>query len=348
VAWLRYFETEGSFAVTKRAATQAEAPRPAASLVAELGARIARIENRAPSLEAAREGEAGPCLTLGIDEIDAMLCGRLAASPVPAAALHEVRAQTGLDAAAATAFALALGTRALECSRQGVEGAGTMFWIAGKETRGEAGLLYGPGLAALGLGGELIRVFVDNTADALWAAGEVAAHKGAGLCLLEMRGNPAKADLAFSRRLALRARESGVPVIVLRQGGDEEASAALTRWRVAPAPSALPDLGALGGQGPARKWLGPPAFAVALEKCRGGQPGEWIMEWKSDERLFAPFKSGSGTMRSPAAAFMPNPSGPGSRPTPDKTLSLHNPHRAADGQAGKAAPRPGMAARRAS
>jgi protein ImuA len=225
--------------------------------------------------------------------------------------------------------------RALECGRPGGSlraNPAAMFWIAGQETRGEAGLLYGPGLEALGLGGaELIRVFVDNTADALWAAGEVAAHKGAGLCLLEMRGNPAKADLAFSRRLALRARQSQAPVIVLRHSGGEEASAALTRWRVAPAPSAGP------GQGPGRKWLGPPAFAVTLEKCRGGQSGEWIMEWKSDERLFAPFKSGPG-----AAAF--------TRPaaTAGSPLSLHRPHRAADGPAGAAAPRSGMAARRAS
>lgn len=328
-------------AATQVTATSAQASpaRPASGIVAELGARIARIENRAPSMEEGGERDTGPCLALGIDEIDAMLRGRHAASPVPAAALHEVRAQTGLDAAAATAFALALGVRALECGCPSGNPR-AMFWIAASEARNEAGLLYGPGLAALGLGdAELIRVFVDNTADALWAAGEVAAHKGAGLCLLEMRGNPAKADLAFSRRLALRARQSRVPVIVLRQGGGEEASAALTRWRVAPAPSAPQGLGEGAAQGSGRKWLGPPAFAVTLEKCRGGQPGEWIMEWKSDERLFAPFKSGA--MRSPAAAF--TPAGPAGAPLP-----VHHPHRAANGPAGAAAPRPGMAARRAS
>jgi protein ImuA len=331
------------FAVTRLKANSAHAPAArrdasaASGILAELGARIAKIENRPPSMEEGGRHDAGPCLALGIDEIDAMLCGRQAASPVPAAALHEVRAQTGLDCAAATAFALALGVRALECGLA-CGNPKAMFWIAASEARSEAGLLYGPGLAALGLGdAELIRVFVDNTADALWAAGEVAAHKGAGLCLLEMRGNPAKADLAFSRRLALRARQSRVPVIVLRQGGGEEASAALTRWRVAPAPSAPQGF----DQGPGRKWLGPPAFAVTLEKCRGGQPGEWIMEWKSDERLFAPFKSGSGTMRSPAAAS--TPASPAGAPLP-----VHYPHRAADGPAGAAAPRTGMAARRAS
>ena len=327
--------------MTKTAALQmttqeTAARRPAPGLVAELGARIAKIENRAPSMEEGGERDTGPCLAIGIEEIDAMLRGRHAASPVPAAALHEVRAQTGLDAAAATAFALALGVRALECGHPSASPK-AMFWIAASEARSEAGLLYGPGLAALGLGdAELIRVFTGNTADALWAAGEVAAHKGAGLCLLEMRGNPARADLAFSRRLALRARQSRVPVIVLRQGGGEEASAALTRWRVAPAPSALQG----ADQGPGRKWLGPPAFAVTLEKCRGGQPGEWMMEWKSDERLFAPFKSGA--MRSPAAAF--TPAGPDAGPP----LPVHRPHRAADGPAGAAAPWPVMAARRAS
>jgi protein ImuA len=224
-----------------------------------------------------------------------------------------------------------LGQRALACA--GRRETATFFWIAGPDARNEAGLIYGPGLEALGLGGiELVRVFARGAADALWAAGEVAAHKGAGLCLLELRGNPARADLAFSRRLALRAREAGVPVIVLRQGGGEEASAALTRWRVAPAPS---DPGPRAG----RKWLGPPAFAVTLEKCRGGHPGEWLMEWKSDERLFAPVRSAAGAGTQPAG-FPPGAAG--------APLSLDRPHPAFDRPAGAAAARPGLAARRAS
>lgn len=306
-----------------------------ADLIAALGSRIARIENRPPAFDPAHETSAatGPVLSLGMTGIDAMLAGREAGTaPVPAAALHEVRAETALDAAAATGFALGLGQRAIACTgrRQAA-----MFWIAGHDARNEAGLIYGPGLEDLGLGGiELVRVFANGVADALWAAGEVAAHKGAGLCLLELRANPARADLAFSRRLALRAREAGVPVIVLRQGGGEEASAALTRWRVAPAPS---DPGIAAG----RKWLGPPAFAVTLEKCRGGRPGEWLMEWKSDERLFAP--AGSGNLAAMHPAGFPVRFGAAGSP-----LSLPRPSRAFDRPSGEAAARSGLAARRAS
>ena len=306
-----------------------------ADLIAALGARIARIENRPPAFDRAHEASAatGPVLSLGMAEIDAMLAGREAGTaPVAAAALHEVRAETSLDAAAATGFALALGQRAIACTGRS---RAAMFWIAGHDARNEAGLIYGPGLEDFGLGGiELVRVFANGVADALWAAGEVAAHRGAGLCLLELRANPARADLAFSRRLALRAREAGVPVIVLRQGGGEEASAALTRWRVAPAPSG-PGIAA------GRKWLGPPAFAVTLEKCRGGRPGEWLMEWKSDERLFAP--AGSGNLAAMHPAGFPGRLGAAGSP-----LSLARPSRAFDRPAGEAAARSGLAARRAS
>lgn len=269
-----------------------------AKTLARLGAEIARIEHRTPMLASPRGAAAniatglhlprGRCLSLGIAVIDAILDGGGCGGQSAASALHEVRAPASLDGAAAGGFALALGLRA-------AANPASIFWIGERETRTEAGAFYGPGMAALGLGSaELIRVFVNKTSDALWAAGEIAAHRGAGLCLLELRGNPARADLTFSRRLALRARESGVPVILLRQGGTSEASAALTRWRVSPAPSnAGPSNADPFNAGPfnagiaGKKWLGPPAFAVTLDKCRGARTGQWIMEWKTDERLFA-------------------------------------------------------------
>jgi protein ImuA len=334
----RHSVAGGFFAMAKLAEAGAKSPerdrRPPAEIIAALGARIARIEKRPPELESPERGrlEASAALSLGIAEIDAVLAGNgTGTTRVPAAALHEVRADAAPDAAAATGFALALGLRAAASARRGDA---AMFWIAAPQVRREAGEFYGPGLQALGLAGaRLIRVFPKSLSDALWAAGEVAAHKGAGLCLLELPGNPASADLAFSRRLALRAREAGVPVIVLRQGGGEEASAAMTRWRIAPAPS---------NPGPqaARKWLGPPAFAVTLEKCRGGRPGEWLMEWKSDERLFALAGSGAGVPVGAAGFPSAGLAGP--------PLSLARADRLADRPVGAAPARPGLAARRAS
>ena len=263
-----------------------EAPESRAGLLARLERQIARIEDRGPMLETApapvaragletggadmREG----ALRLGIELLDR----ELAHAGITAAGLHEIRAASTLDIAAATGFALALAARAAAVQ-------GGLFWIAPRMARLEAGLPFGPGIEAFGLDpSRLVRVEVDRVEDALWAAGEVTASRGApgaNVCLLELRGNPAAAGLVFTRRLALRARDNRVPVILLRQAGEEEASAALTRWRLRPASSRA------GNTGPSRKWVGLPTFRVTLEKCRGGRQGDWIMEWNNDERLFA-------------------------------------------------------------
>jgi protein ImuA len=300
------------------------------SMVARLGAEIARIEQRVPSLDAVGiDGKAGDgprhVLSTGHPQADLLVAG------TPAAALHEVRAPLSVDSAAACGFALALGLRA-------AQDPAWMFWIAEEQAVAEAGAPYGPGISALGLGGvRIIHVLVRRTADALWAAGEVSGCTGAGLCIVELRGNPHGADLAFSRRLAMRARESGTPVILLRQGGEEQASAALTRWRIGPAPS---DSGA-----PGRKWVGPPAFSVKLEKSRGGRSGEWIMEWNGNERFFAPF----GFARGIAAGQSRIPgAGRYAAGEPRKAVSVGQSSEAFDGSNREAPQRPGVAARRAS
>jgi protein ImuA len=218
-------------------------------------------------------------LRFGIAAIDDML-GR-----APAAALHEVRAATGGEAAAA-GFALALGDLAAEA------GGFACFVAAGRDLA-EAGDLYGPGLEALGLCGRaLVRVRPRTLAEALWAAGEAATTPGAGFCLLEIAGNPRQADLSLTRRLALRAAASGTPVLLLRQGGAAEASAASTRWLVQPAPSRSgqnPPGGLVEGfaKGFAKGLLGPPAFDVTLEKSRRGRAGRFLLEWSRHERRLA-------------------------------------------------------------
>ncbi len=223
---------------------------------------------------------ASPGLRFGIAELDAALgttTGAATGGGLPIAALHEVRAGEAGAAASAIAFALLLAGLGAGFGRP-------VFWIAENFARAEAGSLYGPGLAALGLDpGVLVRVGVRRLDQALWAAGEIAAA-GAGACLMEIRGNPARAGLAFTRRLALRARASGQPVILLRQEGGEEAGAAASRWAIRSAMSAA----SCGS-----RWLGPPAFAVNLEKCRGGRPGEWILEWNCHERRFALARHGN-------------------------------------------------------
>jgi protein ImuA len=243
-----------------------------AALLGRLAGEIARLEGRAPSLvPAGRQDREAKPLRLGVAGIDRCL------GAAPAAALHEVRAPATADAACAALFALMLAARLCPSGA-------AVFWISTSSARGEGGVLHGPGMAGLGLArlefadtprwSEILHVQARNDDEALWAAGEVAATPAAGLCLLELRSNPQAAGLAFTRRIALAAA-AGPGAILLRQSGEEEASAAATRWRVAAAPSRERS-----------PLLAMPAIDLELEKCRGGRTGRFLLEWRKDERRF--------------------------------------------------------------
>ena len=285
---------------------RASEPKATDGMIERLAAEIARIERRAPG---PAEATAVRRIRIGLPEIDAAL-GSADAPGLPVAALHEVRAAHGLDAGPASGFAFALGCLL-------ADGDGPLFWVAGPGTRAEGGRFHGPGLAAFGLDpARLVRVHADGCRDALWAAGEIAATPGVALCLLELRANPAAADLTFSRRLAMRAAGCGVPVILLRQGGEEEASAASTRWLV----SAVPSLA--GQESAARKWLGPPAWHVSLEKCRTGRNGNWMLEWNREQHRLVPLMPDAGSRAAGRAGGRPALSGAG------PALSADRPYRA--------------------
>ncbi|MEM7461318.1 MAG: hypothetical protein AAF362_01410 [Pseudomonadota bacterium] len=304
-------------------------------LVSALNEKIERIEHRPLRIDGTLQQDARPrAVSLGIAEIDAALChdaGQSGSGTLAVGALHEVRAETALDLPASAGFALALGGLLAGTS-------GTIFWIAEKQARTEAGEFYGPGLAGLGIDpARLIRVFTKNSNETLWAAGEIAACPGTGFCLLELRGNPASAGLAFSRRLALRAQSANMPVLLLRQSGGEEASAAATRWRVSPAPSIKQ------ADEPARL-VGAPAWHAALEKSRGGRPGAWTLEWKRDECLFALYRGTAAIRKARSSAGKPS-----GHPGPDRpALSGNQPAQAFDGPDRTRALGSGVALERAS
>src|SRR5262249_33824325 len=75
-------------------------------------------------------------------------------------------------------------------------------------------------------------------------------------------------DLKTSQRLQLAARESGLPLLLLRQRM-LDASAAATRWRVGAAEAARDRFGLIMRF----RWN------LKLERCRNGQPGEWVVEF---------------------------------------------------------------------
>jgi protein ImuA len=166
------------------------------------------------------------------------------------------------DRPAAFGFAIALTARALAARR------GPAVLIAARRCLADFGEPYGHGLRQLGLDvGRLVLVETRLDKDALWATEEaLRSEVGAAAVAGAVEGN---LDLTMSRRLNLAAAGSGAPLILLRPPITAGTSAATTRWRIAAAPSARDRFGAFSFC----RW------SVALERCRNGRPGRWLLEW---------------------------------------------------------------------
>lgn len=229
--------------------------------LAALRRRVCEIERSSPRTEgtAAR-------LALG-RPLDEALGGGL-----PRGALHEVFSTDRGVHASALGFVLALAA-----------GSGrAVLWVRQDLAALEGGEIYGPGCAAFGLDpARLILVAARDAAGVLGAAEEAVRHPGLGLVVAEPWGVPPVLDLTATRRLALRAEASGVPVVLLRPSAQPAPSAATTRWLAAASPSRP------AAEAPAF-CLGPPAFALELARNRGGPTGRWIVEWNAHARRFSP------------------------------------------------------------
>jgi protein ImuA len=201
-------------------------------------------------------GAERPVLPLGLAVIDRALPG----GGLARGAMHEVTGASGdeEDGALAAAFA-ALVLRRFD---------GTVLWCASGADLG------GAGLAALGLGPELLvvaRARCDD--DVLWAAEEGLRAGGVAAIVAEAAVLPD----AAGRRLQLAAEAAGRPLLLVRRWREaglarrerERPSAAATRWRI----GALPSAPASGAPG-----IGAPRWRVELLRCRGGRPGNWIVE----------------------------------------------------------------------
>ena len=186
-------------------------------------------------------------------------------------ALHEIMGE-GADRAAAIGFVIRL--------LLGLAARGPVLWCLADPD------LYGPGLARLGLAPDrLILARTRKDTDLLWAMEEGLKTPG----LAAVLGEPYKLDLTASRRLQLAAESAGGLGLVLRQPDGGNATAAVTRWRVASAPSAAPvpgvetprDFGLMRGR-----------WRVSLERCRGATPtgdgyGSWLVEEHDATRAVA-------------------------------------------------------------
>lgn len=217
-------------------------------------------------------------LPLGLGEFDDPLGGGL-----PLDALTEIRSGELRDAGAASGFALALSICALARKAVGSSPA-RLLWIGDQVAGMEAGRPHAAGLADYGLDPtSLLYAAQRRLEDALWLA-EAALGSGAFVAvILEVRGNPQRFGLTESRRLSLKARAVGRPLLLLRQAGAEETSSAQFRFLVRPAPAAarlLPDGSVLGGS------IGNPVFHLTLEKSRVPAFSDILLEWNAHDRQF--------------------------------------------------------------
>jgi protein ImuA len=212
-----------------------------ATIIAELRARIAGFEGGG--------GRHEP-LPFGIAAIDR----HLPAGGLVAGALHEVIGSPDLaDDASATIFLAGILAR-LE---------GPVFWCLRWRD------LFAPALQLAGLHADrVIHVEAGSDANVLLAMEECLRHRG----LAGVVGEIGKYSTTASKRLQLAAEGSGVTAFIFRRaakiGAVAEGTAAVTRWRIAAAPSE-----ALGIPS-----LGRPRWRVALERVRGGDPRSWIVE----------------------------------------------------------------------
>ncbi len=274
--------------------------------------RIAEIEgrgvllNQAPRSQSALEAAAmppalsprrgGTFLPFDIPRLDNLMGGGLRLN-----ALHEIRTEASSDGAA-TGFAAALAARLAGQDDR------PLVWIIQAMAGREAGHLYGAGLDRFGLPSRrVILVGVRKPSEALWVFEEALRCRGLAGVLAEIRRHPRLLDLTASRRLALRARESGVMGLLLRQAAQADPGAALTRWLVTSRPA-----GILGGY-PAG--IGRPAWHLILERNRRGATGAIDLEWDHEARTFAEIDTATATHSRPVAPPSvlrpPSPSGAG-------------------------------------
>jgi protein ImuA len=175
-------------------------------------------------------------------------------------ALNELVAAHG-DRPAAFGFLFTLTALGLEAR------AGPAVFVASRRALADFGVPYGHGIAQLGLEvGRLILIETRTDKDALWALEETLRSRAVATVACAIAGG---LDLTSSRRLNLAAASQRTPLVLLRGAKAAGTSAAATRWRIAAAPAARDRFGALAH----RRWL------VALERCRNGRPGEWLIEW---------------------------------------------------------------------
>lgn len=192
---------------------------------------------------------------LGIAAIDTALPTGLMRN-----ALHEIVPTDHPAIPAAFGFLIALVIHAIRDHQ------GAILWPMQACDEYTFGIPYASGLRAFGfVPDRLIAVRCRSQRDMLWAMEEGLRVGGLGAVI---GSRSPRMTLAQARRLQLASATTRTPIFLLRRYDDVNPSPAVTRWRVAPFGSRLTRHGF-----DALRWK------ITLERVRGGQTGEWIVEW---------------------------------------------------------------------
>ena len=172
-------------------------------------------------------------------------------------------------------------------------GTAPVLWVSDRLSRRENGRLYGAALQKLGIKTPLLRVEVSHPRDVLWAMEEGASCAGLAAVVGEIHGAPEVLSFTATKRLALRAETSDVPVWLIRSGDHGALSAARERWRLSSQPAAAHPYN------PAAP--GAPQWEAELFRARGRSPGTWSAGYEprgdgSKHRLRLVSRSGDGPL----------------------------------------------------
>jgi protein ImuA len=163
---------------------------------------------------------------------------------------------------AATGFVLAQ----LDAARRGD---GPVLWVQDRLSAQEGGMPCIAGLSdAMGRPLPLLHVAAKDAAQALWAMEEGLECAALSAVIGEVWGSPRALDFTATKRLALRAGRSGVPLWLIRADAEPGLSVAPDRWRLrATASSRHP----FDPEAP-----GAPLWSAELFRSRRARPGAWV------------------------------------------------------------------------
>lgn len=233
-----------------------------------------------PSLTAMKGAAQGlkPCAPASLSALE-----RLLQPEFLKAACHEFYAAKEADSACLSGFVLGLATLS--------GGNRPLLWVHHERVSAKTGELYPLGVKELGVDPERLIILRANDAPSVLQAGLEGAHCPAlGAVILTFWGENKAFDLTSSRRLALAAKASQLPILLIRMAALDQPSAAESRWRVASAPSRP-----LAANAP-----GLPAFSLTLLRHRAGlAPGTWHVEWNRDRQHFEPLNPALKTIAAP-------------------------------------------------